>query len=240
MANARTDGRTPDQLRPVTMEAGIAPSAAGSVLISMGNTKVICAASIENRVPPWMRAQGVAGGWLSAEYSMLPYSTTERNRRETSKIGGRTMEIQRLIGRSLRQAVDMKKIGERSITIDCDVLQADGGTRTAAITGGYVALQLAIKSLMAEGKLTEDPTRQHIAAVSVGIVGGSALLDLPYVEDVAAETDMNVVMTGDGRFIEIQGTAEEHPYSMDELQQLLALAHIGIKELAAAQLAILA
>ncbi|MFT7515934.1 MAG: ribonuclease PH, partial [Candidatus Omnitrophota bacterium] len=139
-----------------------------------------------------------------------------------------------------RQAVDMKKIGERSITIDCDVLQADGGTRTAAITGGYVALQLAIKSLMAEGKLTEDPTRQQIAAVSVGIVGGSALLDLPYVEDVAAETDMNVVMTGDGRFIEIQGTAEEHPYSMDELQQLLALAHIGIKELAAAQLAILA
>jgi ribonuclease PH len=239
MAYERTDGRTPEQLRPVSMEPGIAPTAAGSVLISMGNTKVICAASIENRVPPWMRSQGVPGGWLSAEYSMLPYSTPERNRREIGKIGGRTSEIQRLIGRSLRQAVDMTKIGERSITIDCDVLQADGGTRTASITGGYVALQLAIKTLLSDGRLDADPTRQAIAAVSVGIVDGTPLLDLPYVEDAAAATDMNVVMTGDGRFIEVQGTAEEQPYSMDELQQLLALAGMGISELATAQQAIL-
>jgi len=240
MAYERTDGRTPEQLRPVSMEPGVAPAAAGSVLISMGNTKVICAASIENRVPPWMRSQGVPGGWLSAEYSMLPYSTQERNRREIGKIGGRTSEIQRLIGRSLRQAVDMTKIGERSITIDCDVLQADGGTRTASITGGYVALQLAIKTLLSDGRLDADPTRQAIAAVSVGIVDGIPLLDLPYVEDVAAGTDMNVVMTGDGRFIEVQGTAEEQPYSMDELQQLLALAGVGINELATAQQAVLA
>ena len=234
----RPDGRSPQQLRPVSIETGIAPAAAGSVLIKMGNTTVICAASIEESVPPWMRAQNVEGGWLTAEYSMLPYSTLSRNRREIGKIGGRTSEIQRLIGRSLRAAIDLKKLGPRSIVIDCDVLQADGGTRTASITGGYVALKLAIQTLLASGKLKADPLIEQIAAVSVGVVQGMPVCDLPYVEDVAAETDMNVVMTARGQFIEVQGTAEEKPFSMEHLQQLLGLAQGGIEELIAAQNAV--
>ena len=234
----RKDGRTPQQLRPLSIEPGIAPSAAGSVLIKMGNTTVICAASVEESIPPWMRNQKVAGGWLTAEYSMLPYSTQGRNRREIGKIGGRTSEIQRLIGRSLRAAVDLKKLGPRSIVVDCDVLQADGGTRTASITGGFVALKLAVQALMEKGALKEDPIIEHIAAVSVGVVEGTPLCDLPYIEDAAAETDMNVVMTSRGEFIEIQGTAEEKPFSMEHLQELLALAKGGVDELVVAQRAV--
>ena len=227
----REDGRKLDQLRPIKIKKNIAPAATGSVLISMGKTQVICAVSIEERVPGWMRAQKVSGGWLTAEYSMLPYSTLERNRRERSKVGGRTIEIQRLIGRSLRAVIDMEKLGPRTICIDCDVLQADGGTRTASITGAYVALEIAIKKLMKEGLLSENPLKDSVAAISVGIVDGTPLLDICYVEDVVAETDMNVVMTGSGKFIEVQGTAEEEPYTKAELDALLKLASKGVKEL---------
>ena len=239
-SSCRSDGRGPGDIRPLSIEPGIAPAAAGSVLIRMGRTTVICAASVEESVPPWMRAQNVDGGWLTGEYSMLPYSTNGRNRREIGKIGGRTSEIQRLIGRSLRAAIDLKKLGPRTIVVDCDVLEADGGTRTASITGGYVALKLAIQSLLEQGKLQEDPLIEHIAAISVGIVNGEPVCDLPYVEDVAAETDMNVVMTAEGKFIEVQGTAEEKPFSMDHLQQLLELAKSGISQLVDAQNAVIA
>lgn len=233
----RPDGRRANELRPVDFQADFAPACLASVLISMGDTRVICAVSVDESVPPWMRGKN-QGGWLTSEYALLPYSTTSRSRREgPGKTGGRTMEIQRLIGRSLRAAIDLKKIGDRTLMIDCDVLQADGGTRTAAITGSWVALRIAINRLMAKGLITEDPIIQQIAAVSVGIVGGQPVLDLPYVEDAAAETDMNVIMTADGDYVEVQGTAEEAPYSRSELNALLDLAEGGIKDLVSRQLA---
>lgn len=229
----RIDGRKADQMRKITIEPGVAPAAAGSVLISCGNTKVICAVSIDSEVPRWMKQKKVEGGWLTAEYSMLPYSTTERNKREVSsgKVGGRTSEIQRLIGRALRAIVDMKKLGERTIWIDCDVLQADGGTRTASITGAYVALQIAVRKLMETGALKENPVREALAAISVGVVQGKPLLDLCYAEDVEAEVDMNIVMTASGCFIELQGTAEKEPFAASVLQKLIALGEKGCSEL---------
>ncbi len=239
---SRINGRQVDELRPLEFTRGVAPAAAGSVMISMGKTQVLCAASVEESIPPWMRNQKVEGGWVTAEYSMMPYSTQPRSRRESTagKVGGRTMEIQRLIGRSLRAVVDLKALGARSIWVDCDVVQADGGTRTASITGAYVALRLAVEGLMKSGLLAEDPIRQSVAAISVGVVDGVPLLDLNYEEDFAAEVDMNVVMTGDGRFVEVQGTAEGEPFSRDVLHQLEALAEGGIAELTAAQTRLLA
>jgi ribonuclease PH len=213
--------------------------AEGSVLISFGNTKVICTASVDEKVPSFLRGKGE--GWVTAEYGMLPRSTSTRMDRESvrGKQQGRTQEIQRLIGRSLRAAVDMKQLGERTIIIDCDVIQADGGTRTAAITGGYVALALAIKGLMASGKLKQTPLLYQVASVSVGIYQGEPVLDLDYAEDSSAHTDMNVVMVNDGRFIEVQGTAETEPYSFAEMQAMLTLAQAGIEQLFVAQQAIL-
>lgn len=228
----RHDERTLDQLRPVTFTPNIAPACAGSVLVSMGNTQVICAVAVEESVPRWMQRQKVAGGWLTAEYSMLPYSTVDRSRRENSgRLSGRTQEIQRLIGRSLRAIVDMKKLGPRTLTVDCDVLQADGGTRTASITGGFVALRLAVDKLLREALIIEDPIIEEVAAISVGIVEETPVLDLCYVEDVAAEVDMNVVMTASGKFIEVQGTAEGKPYGREELDAMLVIAEKGISEL---------
>ena len=227
----RADLRKPDQLRPVTLKPDIAPAATGSCLISFGNTQVICGVTIEDKVPGWMRYQKIPGGWLTAEYTMLPYSTIERNQRAGASPNGRSMEIQRLIGRSLRAAIDLKTLGPKTVWIDCDVLCADGGTRTAAITGGYVALVLAVRKLMKEGKLKNDPIIKQIAAISVGIVNGAPMLDLCYTEDVAAATDTNTVMTGDGNFIEVQGTAEEGSYSRQELNAMLELAEKGCREL---------
>ena len=235
----RSDLRNPDQLRPVTIQPGIAPAATGSCLISAGNTQVICAVSIEEKVPGWMRTQKVSGGWLTAEYSMLPYSTEERSQRPGARPNGRSMEIQRLIGRSLRAAVDLKKVGPRTIAIDCDVLQADGGTRTASITGAYVALELAIRSLMKENKFKEDPLVDQISAISVGIVNGEPLLDLCYMEDFAASTDANTVMNKAGAFIEVQSTAEEGAYTRDELNAMLDLAEKGNRELQELQRAVI-
>jgi ribonuclease PH len=226
----------------MTFTRGVAAAAAGSVLLEMGQTHVLCAASVEESVPPWMRNQKIEGGWVTAEYSMLPYSTQPRSRRESTagKVGGRTMEIQRLIGRSLRAVVDLKALGARSIWVDCDVIQADGGTRTASITGAYVALRMAVDGLMKTGLLEEDPVRESVAAISVGVVGGVPLLDLNYQEDFAAEVDMNVVMTGDGRFVEVQGTAESEPFSRAVLHEMEALAEGGIRDLTAAQKRVLA
>ncbi len=237
----RADGRQPDQLRPVAFEAGIAPHATGSVLVSFGNTRVICAATIENAVPSWMRQQKVPGGWLTAEYSLLPYSTHERKQRDIArgKLDGRTVEIQRLIGRSIRAVLDLDKLGPNTLWIDCDVLQADGGTRTASITGAYLAARLAVQTLIDAGKIRENPLLDSVAAVSVGLLKGRPLLDLPYLEDKDAEVDCNVVMTGRGRFVEIQGAGEEATFSGEEFQSLLALAQKGIRELAAAQTAFL-
>jgi ribonuclease PH len=222
-------------MRKITISRNFTMHAEGSVLIECGHTKVICTASIEERVPPFLRGKGE--GWVTAEYGMLPRSTSSRMRREASggKQGGRTLEIQRLIGRSLRAVVDMKKLGERTIAIDCDVIQADGGTRTASITGGYVALADAINHLIADGKLTENPLTGSVASISVGIFEGTAVLDLDYPEDSNAHTDMNVVMDNEGRFIEVQGTAEGHPFSRDELNTLLDLAAKGIDELSTMQ-----
>lgn len=233
MTYKRIDDRAADQLRPVAFESGIAPAATGSVLVSMGNTRVICGVMVEERVPPWMKAQNVPGGWITAEYSMLPYSSPDRSRRESStgKVGGRTQEIQRLIGRSLRAVVDLESLGPRTLWVDCDVLQADGGTRTASITGAFVALRLAIEKLVASGKLFKSPIKDTVAAVSVGLVKGVPLLDLCYVEDLDADVDMNVVMTGSGKFVEVQGTAENDPFSRSELDQLLELGAKGIREL---------
>lgn len=233
----RADNRSYDQLRPLQFKNHIAPHATGSTLIEWGNTRVICGVTIEEKVPRWMKEQNVTGGWITAEYSMLPYSTLERKQRDIAKgkIDGRSSEIQRLIGRAMRAAVDLEKLGPRTVWIDCDVLQADGGTRTAAITGGFVALGLAIQKLIAEGKLTASPIQNEVAAVSVGIVNDVPLLDLCYVEDVAAQVDMNLVMTGSGQFIEVQGTGEESTFSEDELAALLALGKQGIRELLAAQ-----
>lgn len=233
----RHDDRQADELRPVKFTNHIAPYATGSTLIEWGDTRVICAASIDEEVPRWMKAQGVVGGWATAEYSMLPYSTLGRKSRDISrgKIDGRSQEIQRLIGRSMRAAIDLKKFGKRTVWIDCDVLQADGGTRTASITGGFVALSLAIKKLIAEGKLIESPLANNIAAVSVGVVEQRPLLDLCYVEDAAATVDMNLVMTGSGEFIELQGTGEEATFSSNELESMLALGKSGISRLLEAQ-----
>ncbi|MDP0488394.1 MAG: ribonuclease PH [Fusobacterium sp. JB021] len=227
----REDGREVDNTRKVNVIRNYTMHAEGSVLISFGNTKVICTASISDRVPPFLRNQGK--GWITAEYSMLPRATGERNNRESArgKLTGRTMEIQRLIGRALRACIDLDKIGERTITIDCDVIQADGGTRTASITGGYIALAMAIERMLKAGKLKQNPLKSKIAAISVGVVSGIPMLDLKYTEDSAAEVDMNVVMNDKGEFIEVQGTGEEATYSRKELNQLLDLAEIGLKEL---------
>ncbi|MBO1337723.1 ribonuclease PH [Streptomyces sp. VRA16 Mangrove soil] len=234
---SRIDGRTPDQLRPITIERGWSKHAEGSVLVSFGDTKVFCTASFTEGVPRWRKGSGE--GWVTAEYSMLPRSTNTRGDRESvrGKIGGRTHEISRLIGRSLRAVVDTKALGENTIVLDCDVLQADGGTRTAAITGAYVALADAVAWARAKKiiKAGRQPLTGSVAAVSVGIIDGVPMLDLPYEEDVRAETDMNVVCTGDGRFVEVQGTAEAEPFSRDELNSLLDLAVSGCDELAAVQ-----
>jgi len=226
----RADGRAHDELRPVTFEPGIQAGPAGSVLVSFGATRVICAANVENRVPRWKPR----GGWLTAEYAMLPGAGVERTRRDRNGPGGRAKEIERLIGRSLRAAIDLEAIGERTFTIDCDVLEADGGTRTASITGGWVALQLALRNLGITGA-----DRNQIAAVSVGIIDGEPRLDLPYEEDVRAEVDANVVMTGDGLVVEIQGTAEGQPFDRNQLDAMIDLAHDGCIELASMQRAAL-
>ena len=233
----RAHGRAANQLRPLRFQNHIAPHAAGSTLIEWGHTRVICGVTIEETVPRWMKEQKVAGGWITAEYSMLPYSTLTRKPRDISKgkLDGRSSEIQRLIGRSIRAAIDLEKIGERTICVDCDVLQADGGTRTAAITGAFVALSLAVKKLMAEKKISENPILAGVAAVSVGMVNGQALLDLCYTEDVAAAVDMNLVMNAAGEFIELQGTGEEATFTDAQLTELLALGKAGIRELLAAQ-----
>jgi ribonuclease PH len=226
-------------MRPATLTRNYTMHAEGSVLVEFGKTRVLCNASVEERVPPFLRGKGQ--GWVTAEYGMLPRSTSERMGREAArgKQGGRTMEIQRLIGRSLRAVVDMKKLGERTITVDCDVIQADGGTRTASITGGFVALAEAVNKLMADGLIKKNPLTGSVASVSVGIYKGTPVLDLDYAEDSNAETDMNVVMTDSGQFIEVQGTAEGHPFSEEEMQQMLALARKGITELCARQKAVL-
>ena len=238
----RSDGRAPSQLRSVTFEPDIAPYATGSVLVSFGLTRVICAATIEPNVPTWMKQQKVSGGWLTAEYSMLPYSTLDRKPRDISKgkIDGRTVEIQRLIGRSLRAVIDLQKLGQNTLWIDCDVLQADGGTRTASITGAWLAARLAVQKLLDAKKIPENPLTDSVAAVSVGVFGGRELLDLNYVEDKDAEVDFNIVMTGRGQFVEVQGAGEETTFSHAQLDSLIALAQTGLKELAALQSAFLA
>jgi ribonuclease PH len=232
---SRPDARPPDELRPITFERDYTEMTDGSVLVSFGKTKVLCTASVDEDVPRWMKGRG--NGWVTAEYSMLPGSSTERIRREVKdgRPSGRTQEIQRLIGRSLRAVVDMTALGERQVVVDCDVLQADGGTRTASICGGWVALHDACTRLLARGRIGAHPVREPCAAVSVGIVDGVPVLDLPYVEDVRAEVDMNVVMTGSGRFIEVQGTAEGMPFTRGELDTLLDLAQTGISEIVALQ-----
>ena len=237
----RHDGRTPAQLRPVTFTPGFAPNATGSVLVSTGETRVICSAMIEDAVPRWMKDQQVPGGWVTAEYSMLPYSTLQRKQRDSSrgKVDGRATEIQRLIGRSLRAALDLDKLGQRTMWIDCDVLSADGGTRTASITGASVAAALACRKLMAEGKIKQWPIKQLVTAVSVGIVNGVALLDLNYLEDKDAAVDLNVVMTEGGQFVEVQGSGEESTFSEAELNTMLDLARGGIGELVGMQRAVI-
>jgi len=227
----RPDGRAPDELRPITFERDFTTMSAGSCLVSFGDTRVLCTASVDEDVPRWMRGNGK--GWVTAEYSMLPGSSPERIRREVKdgKPSGRTQEIQRLIGRSLRAVCDMRLLGERQVIVDCDVLQADGGTRTASICGGYLALHDALSRLVQSGAIASHPLTAFCAAISVGIVAGTPVLDLPYVEDSKAEVDMNVVMTSLGGFVEVQGTAEGSPYSRAELDALLALAEKGIDEL---------
>jgi len=234
-AIARPSGRLPAQLRAVSITRGYTRHAEGSVLVAFGDTRVLCTASVENRVPPFLRGKGE--GWVTAEYGMLPRATNTRNDREAArgKQGGRTLEIQRLIGRSLRACVDRGALGERTITLDCDVLQADGGTRTAAITGAYVALVDAVRWLRARREITKDPIFGAVAAVSVGVYRGVPVLDLDYAEDSACDTDMNVVMNDGGGFIELQGTAEGHAFRRDELDALLGLAQDGIAQLLAAQ-----
>jgi ribonuclease PH len=227
----RIDGRAPDQLRPTRITTGFTMHAEGSVLIEAGNTRVICTASVEERVPQFLRNSGK--GWVTAEYGMLPRATSTRTQREATqgKVGGRTQEIQRLIGRSLRSVTKLNELGERTVWIDCDVIQADGGTRTASITGAFVALVLALRKMRAAGQIKTLPIVDHVAAISVGVVGTTPLLDLAYEEDSRAEVDMNVVKTGDGRFIEVQGTAEGPPFERGALDSLLALADDGIREL---------
>jgi ribonuclease PH len=237
---ARAGDRAPDALRPVALEPGFVPTATGSALMVAGQTRVICTASVEESVPRWMAGRG--RGWLTAEYGMLPASTGQRKQRDSARgrPDGRTVEIQRLIGRSLRGVVDFEALGERTVWIDCDVLTADGGTRCAAITGGYAALALAVARLVGEGRLARSPLTQSVAAVSCGIVGGTPLLDLDYAEDSTAEVDANVVMTGDGGLVEVQATAERTPLSRAHLDELLGLAAAGIEELGFAQERVLA
>ena len=230
----RPDGRAVDALRTLKIERNYLGAAPGRVLISAGDTVVLCTASVESRVPPWMEGKGK--GWITAEYNMLPGSTTPRKQRDRSKVDGRTTEIQRLIGRSLRAAVDFGALGEHTITIDCDVLQADGGTRTLSVTGGFIALCEAVHSLNIDGKVIKD----SVAAISVGVVDGTSVLDLDYPEDSTAQVDMNVIMTGDGRFIEVQGTAEGHAFRREELDEMLALAEKGIREIIELQQSVLA
>ncbi|MBS3751676.1 MAG: ribonuclease PH [Anaerolineales bacterium] len=231
----RQDGRRRDQLRPISFTTDFIEYPEGSVLISTGKTKVLCNVSIEEDVPGWMERNEVSGGWVTAEYAMLPRSTHTRRSRETDGLGGRTQEIRRLIGRSLRAAVDLKKLGPRTCIVDCDVLQADGGTRTASITGGYVALALALQRLIREGSLTPDVFAPPVAAVSVGVIRDEPVLDLCYEEDSKADVDLNVVMNANQRYIEIQGTAEGNPFSQRTLDSLLELANQGIEELISVQ-----
>ena len=237
----RPDGRQPDQLRPLSFTPGFAPHATGSVLIATGNTRVICSAMVEESVPRWMKDQKVTGGWITAEYSMLPYSTLQRKGRDSTKgrMDGRSVEIQRLIGRSLRAAIDLEALGARTLWIDCDVLQADGGTRTASITGACVAAAMACRKLLADGLITTNPITQFVAAVSVGIVNGQPLLDLNYEEDRDANVDMNLVMTASGQFVELQGSGEESVFSEEQLQAMLAFGRTGITQLLAAQQSLL-
>jgi ribonuclease PH len=235
IAKPRTDGRKQNQLRTLKITPSYIKTADGSVLIEMGDTKVICTAKLEERVPPFLRNSGK--GWITAEYGMLPGSSQQRIGRESSrgKVGGRTHEIQRLIGRSLRAIADLKLLGERTIWIDCDVIQADGGTRTASITGAYVAVAEAVKSWLDKGKLLQTPIKDAVAAVSIGIVEGRILLDLCYIEDSTADVDMNFVMTGSGKFIEVQGTAESAPFTRKQMERMAEIAQDGIKELLKAQ-----
>jgi ribonuclease PH len=236
----RADGRQNDELRPITFERDFTIQAAGSVLVSFGNTRVLCTASVDENVPRWMKGKGK--GWVTAEYSMLPGASSERINREAAKgkQSGRTQEIQRLIGRSLRSVCDMKALGERQVIVDCDVLQADGGTRTASICGGYVALHDALTRTLLAGGITTHPLTTECAAISVGVIGGVPMLDLPYTEDSTAETDMNVVMTGTGGYVEVQGTAEGKPFLRGELDALLDLAEGGIARIVELQREVLA
>jgi ribonuclease PH len=238
----RSDGRAPDQIRPINFELNIAPHASGSVLVSMGNTRVICGVMIEEAVPRWMKEQNVSGGWLSAEYSMLPYSTLTRKQRDIAKgrVDGRSAEIQRLIGRSLRAVVDLEKLGPRTMWVDCDVLQADGGTRTAAITGSSLAVAIACRRLAKEKKVEAPPIRKLVAAVSAGILNGGAIVDLNYEEDKAVTVDFNLVATEDGDFVEVQGAGEESTFAQSELDEMLVRGRKGISDLIAAQRAVLA
>ena len=233
----RPDQRACDALRPISFLPNVAPHATGSVLVNFGNTSVICAATIEDGVPNWMKMQRVPGGWLTAEYSMLPYSTLSRKPRDVNRgrLDGRSSEIQRLIGRSLRAVVDLKALGQRTVWIDCDVLRADGGTRTAAITGACVAVGIAINSFLAQAKFTQSPMKKKVAAVSAGIYKGTPCLDLNYIEDRDASVDCNMVMTEDLNFVELQGSGEEATYTEDELQSMIELAKKGVKEIAALQ-----
>jgi ribonuclease PH len=233
----RADGRRADQLRPLRFQNGIAPHATGSTLVSWGNTQVICGVTIDEAVPKWMQSQKISGGWITAEYSMLPYSTLDRKARDISKLklDGRSQEIQRLIGRSLRAAVDLEALGSRTIWIDCDVLQADGGTRTASITGAYVALALALRKLVAEGKLPAPPIRSAVAAVSLGVCGGTPLADLAYTEDRDAAVDLNLVMNEAGEFIELQASGEESTFGDEQLAAMLRMGRASIRNLFAAQ-----
>jgi ribonuclease PH len=234
----RRDGRRHDDLRPVRITRNYVKHAEGAVLVEVGETRVVCTASVEDRVPPFLR--GAGQGWVTAEYGMLPRATSTRTPREAGRTGGRTHEIQRLVGRSLRSVVELARLGERTITVDCDVIQADGGTRTAAITGGFLALADCLHGLQAGGRLLQEPLRDRVAATSVGLVAGTALLDLDYSEDSTAEVDMNVVMTGNGRFVEVQGTAEQTPFDVAQLESLLALARRGIERLVELQRRLLA
>ena len=236
----RPSGRAPNQMRPISFTPNFTMHAEGSVLVAFGNTKVICTASVENRQPRWLRDE--EQGWVTGEYGMLPRSTHSRMGREAARggQGGRTMEIQRLIGRSLRASVDLKKLGPRTVTLDCDVIQADGGTRTAAISGAFVALSQALRKLRMDGIIDDDPIIGNVASVSVGIYNGTPVLDLDYAEDSTAETDMNVVMDSHERFIEVQGTAEGMPFSADEMVSMLDLARVGMAQIIAAQNAVLA
>jgi ribonuclease PH len=238
----RSDGRAPDQIRLATFELGIAPHASGSVLVAMGNTRIICGVMIDETVPRWMKEQGVTGGWLSAEYAMLPYSTTTRKARDISRgrVDGRSTEIQRLIGRSLRAVVDLEKLGPRTMWVDCDVLQADGGTRTAAITGASLAVAIACRKLVEDKKISTPPIRKLVAAVSAGVLDGAAIVDLNYEEDKAVTVDFNLVATEDGEFVEVQGSGEESTFSQAELDAMLVLGRKGIADLIAAQRAVLA